>query len=77
LTASVLDDESVPSATPVTARSPAVPLTSTTVPSVEAPMVMGCPAALCCTRPMVPLLIWVCRTLRLLSTALKALATLS
>ena len=46
-------------------RVPAVPVKFTTVPSVAAPTVIGCPGPLCCTRPIVPPLIWVCRLARL------------
>src|SRR4051812_24457641 len=65
-TASVLLTDRVPADTPISTRVPAVPVKFTSVPSVAAPTVMGWPAPDCCTRPIVPPLICVCRLVTLL-----------
>jgi hypothetical protein len=60
LTASVLEAERMPAATPVTVRLPAVPATLMTVPPVVAPMLIAWVVASCWTSPTVPLPSWVC-----------------
>ncbi len=56
----MLAADSVPAETPVSVRVPPVPVKSTDVPPVEPPTVIGAVPLACCTRPMVPLPIWLC-----------------
>ena len=80
LTASVLP---APAATPVTRLVPAVPEMSTSAPLVEAPTVSVRLIGFCCRRPIVPLVMLVCRLVMLVlfvaseaSTAFRAPPTL-
>src|SRR5579864_8503076 len=54
LTASLLPAATAPSATPISLRSPSVPVKSTVAPSWSLATVMFRVVASCCTRPIVP-----------------------
>ncbi|MNL32929.1 hypothetical protein D3C87_1548130 [compost metagenome] len=54
-TASVLADDSAPAFTPVSVRTPAVPVKFTDAPSTSLPTVSTLLVASCCTSPVAPL----------------------